>query len=351
LFLPLQLLFLSVIPEGNLLLPLQLLLPLIFLPFIPSPNLRLLLRNKHKEDFTADGIFAVPRLGRASCDLRDPTPRGKVAMRKFANYPVIVNYNLQTRLGSDSQEVTLHEAKKYQQEKDLSIKVTKTSDATLKEFHWKKELEQFETDVYGQLQSIFGNPVGRKVLDLINKRTTVWIIPKSDIEYKNCTCAMTSPLNYDIPKDGSYAYGTGFGDTVILFDVRLGDDTLFHELVHAYRYSSKKFKDVTLNVDNDHELYQEKAEEFFAHTMENIYLSQGGRKLSKDYYDQEPANKDEIYDFLAFNLEMIDFMKFLLHHDTLASIAARSFQADYNPFRDWKEIEERYLRYKRMLGE
>jgi hypothetical protein len=323
----------------------------VFLAAIPSPNLRFLFQNKYEEDFTTDGIVAVPRPGRASRERCHLTPRGKVVMRKFAHYPVMVNYNLQMRLGSDSQEVTLHEAKKYQQEKDLSIKVTKTSDATLKEFNWKKELEQFETGVYGQLQTIFGNPVGRKVLDLINKRTTVWIIPKSDLEYENCTCAMTSPLNYDIPKDGSYAYGSGFGDTVILFDVRLGDDTLFHELVHAYRYSTKKYKDVTLNVDNDHKLYQEKAEEFFAYTMENIYLSQGGRKLGKDYYDQEPASKDEIYDFLAFNLEMINFMKGLLQHDTLASIAARTFHADYNPFRDYKEIEERYFTYKRMLGE
>lgn len=272
-------------------------------------------------------------------------------MRKFANYPVIVNYNLHTRLRNEPQERALHDAKKYQQEKDLSIRVARTSDATLKEFLWKQELEQFETGVCGQLQSICGNPVGRKVLDLINKQTTVWIIPKPDDALKLCNCALTGPLNYDIPKDGSYAYGSGFGDTVILFNLKLGDDTLLHELVHAYRYSCNKYKEVILNVDNDHKLYQQKAEEFFAHEMENIYMSQGGRTLTKDYEYQEPADKNTIYDFFAFNFEMITFMKSLLQHDTLASTAARCFHADYNPFRDCAEIEARYWQYKKMLGE
>jgi len=272
-------------------------------------------------------------------------------MQKFADYPVIVNYNLHTRLRNERQETALHQAKQYTQERDLIMKVSRTSDASLKEFLWKQELEEFEKGVCALLQKIAGCPVGRKVLDLINKQTTVWIIPKSDDELKVCSCALTSPLNYDIPKDGSYAYGSGYGDTVILYNTRLDDDTLLHELVHAYRYSNKKYKESWLMVDNDGDKYRQNIEEFFAHEIENVYHSQMSEGLTKDYKKEEPADKDKIYDFLALNLPLINAMKTLLQHDTLASTAACCFAADYNPFRDCAEIEARYKQYKAMLGD
>ena len=272
-------------------------------------------------------------------------------MRKFANYPIMVNYNLHTFLRNKDKEKTLHDAGKLQQEKDLFMKVTTTSDTTLKNFIWKQELEKFEAAVFGQLKTICANPVGRKVLDLINKRTTVWIIPKWDDPLGPCNCDMTSPLNYDIPKDGDYTPGAGSGDTVIQFKLALDDDVLFHELVHAYRYSCKKYNDWDIFVDDQGSVFVQNVEEFFAHEMENIYRSQIGGKLTKEYRLQELSNKEDIYNFLAVNLEMITALKEFLRHDTLASIAARCFPTDYNSFRDAAEIEQRYWQYKKAVGQ
>lgn len=280
-----------------------------------------------------------------------PISTPEAAVRKFGNYPIMVNYNLHTRLRNEYQEQSLHQAGKLQQEKELFIKVTQTSDTMLKEFLWQQELDQFEGGVCDQLQKIAGNIVGRKVLDLINKKTTVWIVPKSEAELKKCSCAQTWPLNYDIPKDKSYAYGSGFGDTVIQFDTSLGDDTLLHELVHAYRYSCKLFKEIFIRVENKAETYMQNIEEFFAHEIENVYLSQVGGTLTKDYKDNEISNKDDIYDFLAVNDAMLNALKDLVKLDPLASTAACCFRSDYNPFRDCGEIEARSKQYKAMVGE
>ena len=203
-----------------------------------------------------------------------------------------------------------------------------------------------EGAVYDCLQKVNGNPVGRMVLDKINKKTTVWIVPKVGVRPDQ---AVTRPLKYEIPKDESYARGLGFGDTVIQFLPAMGDDTLIHELVHAYRYSyKKKWEPVPIDVNDKNSDYKEKAahytsEELFAHEMENIYLSQAHRPLSMDYHFGQIVNKQAIYDFMLQNSVILMTLKWFLHHEHLAMVAAHSFATDYNPFRDYKELEARYL--------
>ncbi len=184
------------------------------------------------------------------------------------------------------------------------------------------------------------------VLGLLNKQTTVWIIPKSDDELKQCTCALTGPLKYEIQPGGSVASGVGFGDTVILFHPKLGDDTLFHELVHAYRYSRKKFRPMFINVYSKQPLSSQiqSTEEFLAHQMENIYMSQGNRPLTMDYKWDSVLDKSAIYDFLADNPEMLQALKMFLRHEYLAMLAAHSFATAYNPFRDYATLEAEFLK-------
>jgi hypothetical protein len=139
------------------------------------------------------------------------------------------------------------------------------------------------------------------VLGLINKKTTVWIVPKSDEELERSSCALTGPLKYDIQKDGSFARGAGSGDTSILLHPKLGDDTLRHELVHAYLYSYNKFHPLSVDYRTEYASYTVRSEEVLAHQIENIYMSQAKRPLTLDYISQAPAEKKEIYDFLADN--------------------------------------------------
>jgi len=265
-------------------------------------------------------------------------------MRKFAGYPIVINYNLHTQLRNRAEEVRLHEARRYEEERQLSVRTNTISDSKIENNLWKKELDQYEETIYRCLQKIEGNPVGRTVLGLLNKQTTVWIIPKSDNDLKKCNCAQTGPLKYDIQTDGSYARGAGSGDTVIQFRAELGDDTLFHELVHAYRYSYKKFRPMTISVRAERLSGSQSTEEFFAHQMENIYLSQGHRPLTMDYTWAWVSDKKAIYDFLLDNSEMLQTLKFLMRHEYMAMLAAHSFATDYNPFRDYAALETEFLK-------
>src|SRR5579862_1421947 len=263
-------------------------------------------------------------------------------MKTFLDYQIIINYSLHTQLRSASAELSLHTAGRYEEERRQVIKSYTKSDSAIENNMYARDIESWEGTVFRCLQKIDSNPVGKLVLGLISKQTTVWIVPSLDI-VKRCYCATTKPLNYEIPKDGSYARGAGFGDTVITFNPDLGDDTLFHELVHAYRYSYKKFTDKLFYVWNGGSQTQQKVEEFFAHQMQNIYLSYNNRPLLLDYTWSKPAPTKEIYDFLASNPEMLMAIKSLLRHEYMAMLAAHSFTGAYNPFRDIKALEATYL--------
>lgn len=277
-------------------------------------------------------------------------------MRKYKIYPIIINYNLHSRLRQDYKEQKLHEAGKYEEERALEIKANTTSDATIKDADYTPELEQYEETIYQCLRKIGANPVGQVVLGALNKKTTVWITPKSDKEMKKCNCAQTGPLNYVIQKDGSYARGEGSGDTVIRFQPNstLKDDTLFHELVHAYRYSWNSFKPLRISIEDKvdkryfHAEYT--SEEFLAHQMQDIYLSQGNRPLLKDYHWDEVSDKKTIYNFLLENFDLMGALKFFLHHETLARLGANRFATDYNPFRDFRLLEAQWLKRKDALS-
>lgn len=265
-------------------------------------------------------------------------------MRKFAGFPIVLNYNLHQQKRSWNKSVDMHKAGQYQQEKQLSIKTYTSSDSTLESNMYAPEIKKWEDTVSGMLQDVFANPVGRTVMGLINKNTTVWIVPMFDPPMqKSCSCAQTGPLDYVIQPGGSVATGVGFGDTVIQFRPELGDDTLLHELVHAYRYSRKKFDPKDLQISDDGRADTENTEEFFAHQMETIYLSLGSRKLEMDYEFNQIVEKDAIYDFLIGNLDLIKALKYFLRHEYLAMLAAHSFSADYNPFRDYANLEKIYL--------
>lgn len=264
-------------------------------------------------------------------------------MRLFLDYPIIINYNLHTQLRSRPQEDRLHEAKQYEAERRLFMAASTTSDIRLEDRLYKPEIDQYEAAVFDCLKSINRNPVGRMVLGLINKRTTVWIIPRSAADMKQCTCSQTGPLKYDFPKDESYARGLGHGNTVIRFVPELGDDTLFHELVHAYRYSYKKFNPIEINVRDRKQSTTQSTEEFLAHQMENIYMSHANRPLTMDYKWASVSDKAKIYDFLVRNSEMLQTLKLFMHHEYLAMLAAHSFTTAYNPFRDYQELETRFL--------
>jgi len=268
-------------------------------------------------------------------------------MRLFLDYPIIINYNLHQQLRSVPHEKQMHRDRQFAEERQSYMEATTTSDIRLENRMYKPEIERYESAIFNCLKTVYSNPVGRMVLGKINKQTTVWIIPKTAADMKVCNCATTNPLKYDLPKDKDEPYGRrglGYGNTVIEFLPESGDDTLIHELVHAYRYSHKKFNKIEIHFQNEKILDSQDTEEFFAHQMSTIYMSQAKRPLMMDYKWQSIREKNKIYDFLAGNTEMLMALKLFLNHECLARLAAQSFATDYNPFRDYQELEARFLK-------
>ena len=52
-------------------------------------------------------------------------------MRKFGAYPIMVNYNLHTRLRYQHNEDDLHRAGRYEEERQLDIRVNRSSDSAI----------------------------------------------------------------------------------------------------------------------------------------------------------------------------------------------------------------------------
>ena len=59
-------------------------------------------------------------------------------MRKFGAFPIVVNYNLHTQLRFNRKEDDLYRAGRRQEEKQLYIKASTTSDATLENNIYKQ---------------------------------------------------------------------------------------------------------------------------------------------------------------------------------------------------------------------
>lgn len=270
-------------------------------------------------------------------------------MLKFGAYPIKVNYNLHTRLRNTQKERELHKAGQYLDERKLDMRVNTSSDATLENDMYRQELNDYEDAVCSILRKIEGNPVGRMVLGHINRKTTVWIVPKSPEELKQDSSALTGPLKYDIQTD--YARGYGSGDTVILYNPELGDGVLLHELVHAYRYSFDKFVPVSLDYCNGYSRYTTTSEEILAHVIQNIYLSEAKQSLCLDYKSSwDTSTKQETYKVLVGNERLMWILNYFLRHEYLAIMAAHVFKTtEYNPFRDFATLETASLKTRPLV--
>lgn len=207
---------------------------------------------------------------------------------------------------------------------------------------YKKEVEDYHRDVLERLRKIEKVPFGKILLSLI--KSDVWIVPW--MPGKHCYCAQTRPLDYQI---APFDYSEGKGDTYIWFDPNsdFEDDTLFHELTHAYRYSAGKFHRRAM-ANNEYN-----TEEFLAHHMQNIYRSFKKLRLEFSYnpgavpasvHTGQWGTKSEIYKHFLDSADFVMVLKFFLDTDDLAKMVAKLPYPDFNPFRDYKTLEQRYIR-------
>lgn len=256
-------------------------------------------------------------------------------MIQFKPYPIYVVYSKQNQ---EDAALTVQEYNKkgdYEWEKMANNAALTTEDS---DPAYRKEVQDYETNMITLLKKIQAIPIGKTLLQLF--KHDVWIVPKRS---GSCYCAITYPLDYETK---SLNYSEGKGDTYIWFDPSddFKDDTLFHELVHAYRYSTNKFHRRAVG-NNEYN-----TEEFLAHQMQNIYRSIKRLWLLYTYNDGTVADhpgkwgtKDEIYRHFTSNPEFPMVLKHFFNNDPYARIIAQLPYPEYNPFRDWRALERRYL--------
>lgn len=264
-------------------------------------------------------------------------------MIQYKQYRIFINYSEHSRLRADYEVRELNRQGQYQKEQTVFNESLKKTDDPL----WKEEIDKYEKAIYKMLENIESTDVGKLFFKVLNPKTEIWIVPHTSKDFKKCYCAKTLPLNYDLkPFTG---YDKGKGDAYILFNPNedFQDDTLFHELIHAYRFSYDKFEAQHVFAGGEYN-----TEEFLAMMMQNIYLSQLGKlQLHFTYHDgfvdRHPAvhgTKEEIYDHLTDDQQFVQVLKFFLAHEYLAMLVAHSLpNVAFNPFRDYANLEKQML--------
>ncbi len=79
-------------------------------------------------------------------------------MIKFEPYPIYINYSLHWQLRLRSQIAELNRQGRYEEEKSLTIKAITSSDSTIENNLWKKEVNQYETTVCQLLETDSSQP-------------------------------------------------------------------------------------------------------------------------------------------------------------------------------------------------
>ena len=264
-------------------------------------------------------------------------------MRQYKQYKIFINFSEHSRLRTKYQVSELNKQGQYEKEQQVFNESLKKTDDPL----WEEEIKKYESKIYQMLENIESTEVGKVFFRTLNPKTEIWIVPHTTQDFAKCYCAKTMPLNYNTkPFNGYYE---GKGDVYILFNPNedFEEDTLFHELIHAYHFAYAKF-------EGQHEFANREynTEEFLATMMQNIYLSQTGKlqlyytyKLGFDpKHPGEWATKEEVYNHLTDNKQFVQVLKFFLTHEYLAMLAAHSLpNVPFNPFRDYVELETKML--------
>jgi hypothetical protein len=202
------------------------------------------------------------------------------------------------------------------------------------EYKYKTEIREYEKTMERTLITISKTSIGKKLLNLLNPAEKVWIIPPDWDEATATTDRLPDAAG---------------GQVVIKFDPKSWrktrtkpdqvEDTVVHELVHALRISWKRFLHKRIGGSDFGS-----SEEFIATQIENIYRSSRGTNKNYSAYRGDSRNKKDMYQYLVEHAELIMALKFFLKDEPLAQYATNLNQPDYNPFRDFKELEARSLK-------
>lgn len=202
---------------------------------------------------------------------------------------------------------------------------------------YKKEIADYENAVDRLLTTISHTSIGAKLLSMINQKTEIFIIPQMEV-------GPARTIQMDAAEGGGtriYFSPAQWQNLSFSLNgiVDSREETLLHELVHAMRGSND-----SLSYKNFyHAEFRKDAEEFIAAQFENIYHA--ARRASDTYsgYYGIRRKKNDMYEYFTEQPDLFLALAFFMQHEPLARFAAILIQPDYNPFRDFKRIEKKFL--------
>jgi hypothetical protein len=265
-------------------------------------------------------------------------------MRRFLNYPVIVNHpgrywDARLRQLAEIKEKDRRTDTPLERAKDLHMfrwlqHTGKNLYETIEDPNPPPAAVAYEKAVIEALNVIVTTQIGRLVLGAMDRNIRYSIHPRLKDDGKNCECgAFVFP---GAPKEGGgiriYYNPTEFNDASRRWIGR--DDVLFHELVHAYRMGRWSYE--TINNAPDMVNWDD-SEEFVATQMQNAYLSQrGGQRFYRSYPKLERADKGTAYKALMDDREALGQLNFFVNTDSVMGTVAGWAQpvTSFNSFRD-----------------
>lgn len=194
------------------------------------------------------------------------------------------------------------------------------------------EIRHYEAAVAGVLADIAHNPIGRALLGFLRPEPRVYIVPHS--------------INPGTSTTNLYPASRG-GGIHILYDPdvlkRVGApgggtedaraEVLFHELVHAMRFSTGRYRDVAMGTRDYGRL-----EEFVATQFENVFRSTRRPGALLSTYNGDPVQAGDAYAVMGIDPEQVLILQMLLDHEPLARRVAQMPGTPYNPFRDIAKV-------------
>jgi hypothetical protein len=195
----------------------------------------------------------------------------------------------------------------------------------------------YERRVRGILNNIWGSEIGRCLLNSLWNRIPVWIRPwlGGDDGYCNSITGIESRSSPAI----QFLPDTWSPDNCGGPPGKNPEEVLFHELVHASRFTNWSYDDL------DHEPLElmTNGEEFLAVMITNSFISErGGKKFERDYNIGTLATQAGVERFLSSNRNYIERLKaFLSAKDPLVTEVVK-LDMPFNVFRDFARLEKTY---------
>lgn len=261
-------------------------------------------------------------------------------MIQFQKYPIYILYSDNSQRGTWAQEDAFWGDDHMQNWIKTTLKPINELEDDKYQPMYRQKAASYESFIKSQLDTILSTHIGQMLMVQFNPNVKTYIIPDPNIP---------SFTNKDRKKYYAYAltnmtkdrWGNDSVRIHINSDGETGDfnETLFHELVHAARYSTR------LNFSK--EIFSKSlgfisSEEFIASQMANIYRSSLGNTQLSLYYTDYGVYfpKQYIYSQFIGNPELIMAIKYFLNNDNFTKQVARVITADFNPFRDYSYLAE-----------